>query len=138
MNKKILVIEDDPNALRFIEYTLEQEGYQVSSAKDGLEGIKKVQDKHPDLIILDIMLPGLDGYDVCQRLRQKPETSLLPILMLSAKARQDDRDIGLKMGADEYLTKPADPSTIVEKVKTLLASTRQTISNNLDIEKLQS
>ena len=138
MNKKILVIEDDPNALRFIEYTLEQEGYQVSSAKDGLEGIKKVQDKHPDLIILDIMLPGLDGYDVCQRLRQKPETSLLPILMLSAKARQDDRDIGLKMGADEYLTKPADPSTIVEKVKTLLASTRLTHLQESQIEKLQS
>jgi len=138
MNKKILVIEDDPNALRFIEYTLEQEGYQVSSAKDGLEGIKKVQDKHPDLIILDIMLPGLDGYEVCRQLRQKPETSLLPILMLSAKARQDDRNIGLKMGADEYLTKPADPSTIVEKVKTLLASTRLTHLQESQIEKLQS
>ena len=138
MDKKILVIEDDPNALRFIEYTLEQEGYQVSSAKDGLEGIKKVQDKHPDLIILDIMLPGLDGYEVCRQLRQKPETSLLPILMLSAKARQDDRNIGLKMGADEYLAKPADPSTIVEKVKTLLASTRLTHLQESQIEKLQS
>lgn len=138
MNEKILVIEDDPNALRFIEYTLEQEGYQVLSAKDGLEGIKKARDEHPSLIVLDIMLPGLDGYALCQQLRQKPETSLFPILMLSAKARQDDKDIGLRMGADDYLAKPADPSVILAKVKTLLAGTSQIISKNPDIEKSQS
>jgi len=138
MNEKILVIEDDPYALRFIEYTLEQEGYQVLSAKDGLEGIKKARDEHPSLIVLDIMLPGLDGYALCQRLRQKPETSLLPILMLSAKARQEDKDIGLRMGADDYLTKPADPAVIIAKVKALLAGTSQIISKNPDIEKSQS
>ena len=120
MNKKILVIEDDPNALRLIRYALEQEGYQVLSAENGLEGVKKAQDDHPDLVVLDIMLPGLDGYEVCHKLRQKPETAALPVLMLSAKARQDDKDIGLKMGADDYLAKPADPATMVEKVKALL------------------
>ncbi len=138
MNEKILVIEDDPNALRFIEYTLKLEGYQVLSAKDGLEGIKKARDEHPSLIVLDIMLPGLDGYALCQQLRQKPETSLLPILMLSAKARQEDKDIGLRMGADDYLTKPADPAVIIAKVKALLAGTSQIISKNPDIEKSQS
>jgi len=138
MNEKILVIEDDPNALRFIEYTLKLEGYQVLSAKDGLEGIKKARDEHPSLIVLDIMLPGLDGYALCQQLRQKPETSLLPILMLSAKARQEDKDIGLRMGADDYLTKPADPVVIIAKVKALLAGTSQIISKNPDIEKSQS
>jgi len=138
MNEKILVIEDDPSALRFIEYTLKLEGYQVLSAKDGLEGIKKARDEHPSLIVLDIMLPGLDGYALCQQLRQKPETSLLPILMLSAKARQEDKDIGLRMGADDYLTKPADPSVIIAKVKALLAGTSQIISKNPDIEKSQS
>lgn len=138
MNEKILIIEDDPNALRFIEYTLELEGYQVLSAKDGLEGIKKARDEHPSLIVLDIMLPGLDGYALCQQLRQKPETSLLPILMLSAKARQEDKDIGLRMGADDYLTKPADPSVVIAKVKDLLAGTSQIISRNPDIEKSQS
>jgi len=138
MSEKILVIEDDPNALRFIEYTLKLEGYQVLLAKDGLEGIKKARDEHPSLIVLDIMLPGLDGYALCQQLRQKPETSLLPILMLSAKARQDDKDIGLRMGADDYLTKPADPSVILAKVKALLAGTSQIISKNPDIEKSQS
>lgn len=121
MNKRILVIEDDVNALRLLEYTLEQGGYQVLTATDGLEGLKKAQDEHPDLIILDIMLPGLDGYEICHRLRQKPENVTLPILMLSAKARQDDRNIGLRMGADDYLTKPADPSVIVTKVEALLA-----------------
>ena len=125
MNKKILVIEDDPNSVRFIEYTLEQEGYQVSSAKDGLEGLKKARDERPDLIILDIMLPGLDGYDVCHQLRQEPETAALPILMLSARARQDDKDIGLKMGANDYLAKPADPSIIVDRVEALLAERSQ-------------
>ena len=120
MNKRILVIEDDVNALRLLEYTLEQGGYQVFTATNGLEGLKKAQDEHPDLIILDIMLPGLDGYEICHRLRQKPENVTLPILMLSAKARQDDRNIGLRMGADDYLTKPADPSVIVTKVEALL------------------
>lgn len=127
MNERILVIEDDPNALRLVEYTLGQEGYQVITAADGLEGLKKAREEHPDLIILDIMLPGLDGYEVCQRLRQEPKTIKLPILMLSAKAREIDKATGLKVGADDYLTKPADPAMIVAKVKTLLASTEQTI-----------
>jgi two-component system alkaline phosphatase synthesis response regulator PhoP len=123
MNNKILVIEDDPSALRLIEYTLEQEGYQVITASDGLEGLTKVQDEHPDLIVLDIMLPGLDGYEICYQIRQKLETAPLPILMVSAKARQDDKDIGLRMGADDYLTKPADPLMILARVKALLDST---------------
>lgn len=127
MNERILVIEDDPNALRLVEYTLGQEGYQVITAADGLEGLKKAREEHPDLIILDIMLPGLDGYEVCQQLRQEPKTIKLPILMLSAKAREIDKATGLKVGADDYLTKPADPAMIVAKVKTLLASTEQTI-----------
>ncbi len=122
MNRKILVVEDDPSASRLVGFTLEQEGYQVITASDGLEGVRKARDEHPDLIILDIMLPGLDGYEVCQQLRKEPETAKLPILMLSAKAREIDKDTGLKIGADDYLAKPADPSTIVAKVKALLAS----------------
>ena len=123
MSDRILVIEDDPDALRLIEYTLKQEGYQTLSAIDGLEGIQKAQDESPDLIILDVMLPGLDGYDVCNELRRKPETYIVPILMISAKARQEDRNIGLKLGADDYVAKPADPLVIVDKVRTLLANT---------------
>lgn len=127
MNKKILVIEDNPASLRLTGYTLEKSGYQVITASDGLKGLKKAQDEHPDLIILDIMLPGLDGYEVCHRLRQKPETATLPILMLSGKAHQDDKDIGLRIGADDYLTKPVNLSTLMAKVETLLTDTSQII-----------
>ena len=120
MTKRILVIEDDPNTLRFVEYTLEHGGYQVVSSTNGLEGLKKAQDEHPDLIILDVMLPGLDGYEVCHRLRLKPETAHVPILMFSAKARQEDIDTGLKIGADGYLAKPVAPSEIITKIESLL------------------
>lgn len=134
MNKKILVIDDDPSSLKLVGYTLEKKGYQVITASDGLEGFRKARDEHPDLIILDVMLPGMDGYEVCHRLRQKAETTTLPILMISGKAHQDDKDIGLRVGADEYLTKPVAPSTIVGKVETLLAGISQTVYGNVDIK----
>lgn len=129
MSEKILVIEDDASTMRLVGYILEQEGYEVITATDGLEGLRKAQDEHPDLVLLDIMLPGLDGYEVCYQLRQKPETTVLPILMLSAKGRQHDKDIGLKVGADDYLVKPADGSEIVARVKTLLAGAGEKSSN---------
>ena len=121
MNEKILVIEDDPTALRLLEYTLAGEGYRVLTATNGLAGIRKAQDEQPDLIILDVMLPGLDGFEICHRLRMEPQTAQLPILMLSAKAQESDKATGFKVGADDYLTKPADPSEIVRRVKNLLA-----------------
>ena len=127
MSKKILIIEDDPGTTRFLVYTLEQEGYKVLSAEDGLEGLKKARDEHPDLIILDIMLPGMDGYEICHRLRQKPETRTVPVLIVSGRARQDDKNIGLKMGADDYLSKPVDPQTILAKVETMLAATKEVV-----------
>jgi len=121
MAERILIIEDDRSTARLTEYTLQQAGYEVDVASDGFEGLRRALAEHPDLIILDIMLPGLDGYEVCHRVRQKPETANLPILMISAKARQDDKDIGLRVGADEYLTKPVDPSEILARVESLLA-----------------
>ena len=127
MNERILVIEDNPGSLRFMGYTLEKKGYQVITASDGLEGLRKAQDEHPNLIILDIMLPGLDGYEVCHRLRQKPETAILPILIISAKAHQDDKDIAFRVGADDYLTKPVAPSAMVAKVEALLNDTSQIV-----------
>ena len=123
MNKKILVIEDDPIALRFTRYTLSQESYQVITAPNGLEGLRKAQAEKPDLIILDVMLPGIDGFEICHRLRAEPETARIPILMLTAKAQEADRQTGLKMGADDYLTKPALPAEIIRRVQALLALT---------------
>ena len=120
MAKKILIIEDDPIALELIEYTLQQEGYETLTALNGVEGLAKARDEKPDLVVLDVMLPGLDGFEVCHRLRAESETARLPILMLSAKAREVDIDTGCRMGADIYLAKPMDPSALVVQVRTLL------------------
>ncbi len=119
--KKILVVEDDPSAARLVGYTLEQQGYQVVTASNGVEGLRKAEEEEPDLLILDVMLPGLDGFEVCHRLRVEPRTAHLPILMLSAKAQEVDKDTGLKLGADQYLVKPADPAEILSRVESLLA-----------------
>ncbi len=120
MPQKILVIDDDPSAARLVGYILEREGYHVDTVANGLEGIKKVQDEAPDLVILDVMLPGLDGFEVCYRLRAEPRTAQLPILMLSAKVQEIDKATGLRAGANEYLTKPADPEQVLTRVKALL------------------
>jgi len=121
MDKKILVTEDDPASLRLMVYTLQHEGYEVVTAANGLDGLRKALKEKPDLIILDVMLPGIDGFEICHRLRNEPQTAQLPILMLSAKAQEIDKATGLKVGADYYLTKPANPSEIVSRVETLLA-----------------
>jgi len=125
MDKKILVIEDDPATLRLVDYTLRHEGYQVFTASNGLEGIRKVHDEAPDLIILDVMLPGMDGFEICHRLRSEPDTAQLPIIMCSAKAQEIDKDTGLKVGADDYLSKPAAPADIVSHVESLLVKKKQ-------------
>jgi len=125
MSKKILVIEDDPGSLRLMVYTLEHQGYQVLTAINGLVGIKKAQSEEPDLIVLDIMLPGMDGFEVCHHLRAEPGTAQLPVLMLSGKAQEVDEATGLKVGADDYLIKPVVPSKIISRVTTLLAQKKQ-------------
>ena len=121
MKKRILLVEDDPSAIRLVGYALEQEGYEVLTAANGVEGLRKAREEEPDLLILDVMLPGLDGFELCRRLRADAQTAGLPVLMLSAKAQEIDKTTGLKMGADAYLTKPADPSEIVSRVESLLA-----------------
>lgn len=121
MGKRILVIEDDPSSARLVGYALEREGYQVEIAVNGVEGLRKAQEEDPDLVILDVMLPGLDGFELCHRLRADSTTDHVPILMLSAKAQEFDKSTGLKAGADEYLVKPADPAEILAKVERLLA-----------------
>ena len=121
MEHKVLIIEDDPATSRLVEYSLRHAGYQVIRAANGLEGIRMARSEAPDLVILDVMLPGLDGYEICHRLKADAATARLPILMFSAKAQEIDRNTGLKVGADEYLTKPAAPADIVGRVQKLLA-----------------
>lgn len=120
MKKKILVIEDDPASLRLTQYILEHKGYEVLTAVNGLDGLKKARSEEPDLVILDVMLPGMDGFNICYHLRAEPGTARLPILFLSAKAQEADKETGCKVGADCYVTKPVDPDSIIHRVETLL------------------
>lgn len=120
MAKRILVVDDDPTALRLIGYSLQQEGYDVITASSGSDGLSQARKLGPDLVVLDIMMPDLDGFEVCRRLRADPATSRLPIVMLTAKGQVSDRVAGFRAGADDYVVKPADPSELVARVGALL------------------
>ncbi len=117
MKRKILVVDDDKNLCRLMEIYLKKEDYQVILANDGQEAIDKFYEVNPHLIILDIMLPNKDGWQVCQEIREKSE---IPILMLTAKGEKDDKIKGLGIGADDYVTKPFDPDELVARVKAIL------------------
>ena len=117
--KKVLVIEDDDDILQLVKRYLEQEGLRTRTAKTGLEGLKLAQSEQPDLIILDLMLPELDGLEVCKRLRANRDTAATPIIMLTAKAEESDTVVGLELGADDYVTKPFSPRALTARVKAL-------------------
>jgi len=114
---KILVIDDEPGVLELVKYNLEEAGFGVDTASDGVEGLKKAQDSLPDLILLDLMLPGIDGLDICRILRANPKTAGIPIIMLTAKASEIDRVVGLEIGADDYVTKPFSPRELLLRIK---------------------
>ncbi len=118
--KSILIIEDDPSFSRAINHIVEKEGYDVSTASNGMTGLRMVRENPPDLLILDVMLPGLDGFEICSQLRSDPPTAELPIIMLSAKGQETDRETGLKVGASEYLTKPVNRELLLETISRLL------------------
>ena len=122
ISKRILIVEDDPSVLRATSYILEKEGYEVLTAQDGLEGLKKAREDNPDLLVLDVMLPGIDGFEICHSLRGEPQTAELPILMFSAKGQESDKATGLKVGADEYITKPVDREVLINKVAAWLSA----------------
>ena len=131
MTRRILIIEDDPTAIRLTEYTLKQRGYTILTTCNGLEGLITAQKEEPDLIILDVMLPGIDGYELCKRLRAGSQTAQIPILILSAKTRQEDISTGLRAGANDYLAKPASPSEIISRVESLLSESAVTQSRTV-------
>ena len=118
-NKKILVVEDEPEIAQLVTHYLEKEGFRTVTALNGFEAIKKVKEDKPDLLVLDLMLPELDGLEVCKRLRSTPNTAMLPIIMLTAKAEESDTIVGLELGADDYVTKPFSPKTLVARIKSL-------------------
>ena len=122
MKSRILVVDDEPDAIELIEFNLKAAGYDVTSAADGDEALKKARAVLPHLIILDLMLPGVDGLAVCKQLRRDERTAPIPIIMLTAKAAEIDRVLGLELGADDYVTKPFSPRELVLRVKRLLRS----------------
>ena len=117
---KILLIEDDIDSLEILKQELLAYDYEVLTAANGMEGLRRAQEEEPDLLVLDVMLPGLDGFEVCHRLRTMPQTAELPIIMLSAKAQDNDKSTGLKVGANKYLTKPVNLSELVDSVEQML------------------
>ena len=118
MNKKILIVEDDPGIQLSLKDEFESEGYDVLAANDGEIGFNMILDKEPDLVILDIMLPGLDGYEVCKRLRSEGNNT--PVIMLTVKDKEIDKVLGLEFGADDYVTKPFSLRELLARVKSVL------------------
>ena len=120
MAKKILIIEDEKDIRELLEHYLKKEGYEVQSSKDGRNGREKASKEKFDLVLLDLMLPQVDGLEICRRLRSQPSTAALPIIMLTAKTEEMDRIIGLELGADDYITKPFSPREVQARIKALL------------------
>ncbi len=114
MDRKVLIVDDEKNIVDIIAFNLKKEGYQVITAADGEEGVEKTFSENPDLILLDIMMPKMDGYEACRKIREKKHT---PIIMLTARAEEVDKVLGLEMGADDYVTKPFGVRELMARVK---------------------
>ncbi len=121
MAERILIVDDDVDSLKLIGLMLQRQGYEISAANSGSQALNKVVVEPPDLIILDVMMPDMDGYEVCRRLRADPKTQNIPIIMFTAKTLVDDKVAGFEAGADDYLTKPTHPAELASRVKAVLA-----------------
>lgn len=133
---KILVVDDEPDTVELIEFNLKGAGYEVISANDGTEALRKARRAAPDAIILDLMLPELDGLEVCKLLRRDPATEKIPILMLTAKAAETDRIVGLELGANDYLTKPFSPRELVLRLRNMLKKPEEEAEGQFQFEEL--
>ncbi len=122
MAHKILIVDDEPNIVLSLEFLMKQAGYHVRTASDGAAALQALADEPADLILLDVMMPRKNGYEVCQSIREDPALKSMKIVMLTAKGREVEREKGLALGADDYVTKPFATLEIVEKVKSMLAS----------------
>jgi len=122
---KILVVDDEIYIVHILDFSLGMEGYEVVTALDGEQALEKAHAEHPDLIVLDIMMPKLDGYETCKMLKADPATKDIPVILLSAKGRNVDQKIGFEVGADDYITKPFSPRKLVERINALLGQSSQ-------------
>ena len=131
---KILVVEDEPDILEMVRYNLDQAGLDVETAEDAERALQSVQEILPNLIILDLMLPGIDGLDMCRQLKQDARTRHIPILMLTARKEEVDRIVGLELGADDYVVKPFSPRELVLRVQAILRRSQSSLQSTSDSE----
>jgi phosphate regulon transcriptional regulator PhoB len=124
MPSRVLIVEDEPDIRELVVHHLKREGYQVSAAASGEDALRQVRAAPPDLVLLDLMMPAMDGLEVCRRLRQDPATASLPIVMLTAKGDEVDRVLGLEIGADDYVVKPFSPKELLARVRAVLRRSR--------------
>jgi len=119
-DRKVLVVDDEENITQILEFSIGAEGYQVVTASNGEEAINKARKEQPNLIILDIMMPKVDGYEVCRILKSNPLTKRIPVILLTAKGREIDKRLGYEVGASDYIIKPFSPSKLIDKVNEYL------------------
>jgi two-component system phosphate regulon response regulator PhoB len=124
MAETILIVDDEPDVLDLVTYNLKKAGYRTTSARDGTTALQKARDELPALVVLDLMLPGMDGTEVCRQLKAGSQTAQIPVIMLTAKAEEVDRIVGLELGADDYVTKPFSPRELVLRIKKILSRGR--------------
>ncbi|MDB2528120.1 response regulator [Alphaproteobacteria bacterium] len=138
MAATILIADDEPNQLELLSYNLGQAGFVVLQAMDGHGALQQIEEHHPDLVILDWMMPHMSGIELCRALRSRADTKLLPVIILSARGEEGDRTLGLDNGADDYMSKPFSPRELVSRVKALLRRSRPALMNDtLEFEDLQ-
>ena len=125
MTQRILIVDDEPDTVELIDFNLKHAGYETLTARDGAVAFEQARSFLPDLIVLDLMLPVIDGFEVCKLLRRDPGTAVIPVIMLTAKASEIDRVLGLELGADDYLTKPFSPRELMLRIKGLLRRGRK-------------
>ena len=125
MSRNVLVVDDEPNIVISIKFLMKQKGYEVRTASNGEEALQALNEKVPDLILLDVMMPKPDGYEVCQKIRATAKWKDIPVIMLTAKGREVEREKGFAMGADDYITKPFSTQELVAKVQAILEGKRE-------------
>ncbi len=125
MREAILIVEDEKDIVKMIEYNLGREGFKTLSARDGETALSLAGKEHPDLILLDLMLPGMDGLEVCKALKNESRTGAIPIIILTAKSQESDKIVGLELGADDYITKPFSPRELVARIKAVLRRVKE-------------
>jgi len=126
MKQTVLIVDDENDVIDLVKYNLHRAGYDILTASNGADGLRVARAEHPDVVVLDVMMRGMDGFEVCRALKETKETSEMPVIMLTAKAGASDRINGLELGADDYLTKPFSPRELVLRIQSLLRRVRTT------------